>query len=573
MNGTKSIVFILMLMIAAVSSQLNQCDHQSIAREDTQCTNDSTCPTWFTCNSQKKHCQCASRDDGTVVCDERKLLSAVLNCHCVTYDQKTGSTFVGSCFYNCDFNTPRKVTVINIPVYYQLPRQPNMLINISICTYYHRTGLLCGDCEAGYSPLVLSYNLSCIECPEGHTNWWKFMLATLLPLTFFYVFIILFSINVTSSRLHGVVWFSQIISVPTFVRAMLNGLSYGRHQLQFKAVKALTVFFSIWNLDFFRAVLPEICLNVSTLQALALEYLVALYPFLLILLSYFIIELYDRKCTCLVTAWRPLQKVLTACRMSWDVRTSVIDSFATFFFLSYLKILSVSADLLIPTQIYQLGSDRVRLGLYYSPTVVYFGDHHLPYAVLAMGILAIFVCIPTVVFLLYPCQLFQKFLSIFPFDWHFLRASVDSFHGCYKDGTETGTFDCRWFSAFMLLSRPLFFAVFGSTLSAMYFIYAVVFLIIMLVAIINVEPFKEVAIRHLSTELTFISLLSICYIALIGRQVSFMETDPVSHTVLGILCLMSAMVPLFYIIFLIGCWFFSRSGLTRNYRPCFRLCR
>ena len=60
---------------------------------------------------------------------------------------------------------------------------------------------------------------------------------------------------------------------------------------------------------FFRAVLPEICLNVSTLQALALEYLVALNPFLLILHSYFIIELYDRKSTCLVTAWRPLQKV------------------------------------------------------------------------------------------------------------------------------------------------------------------------------------------------------------------------------------------------------------------------
>ena len=562
MEGSKlSVVFLLTLTTAAVS-KTNHIVNQSIAGQDTQCNNDSTCPTWFTCNSQK-HCQCESRDDGAVVCDERNLMSAVLICHCVTYDEETGSTFVGSCVYNCDFHAPRKVIK---PAYHPLPIEPSMLINSSACTYFHRTGLLCGDCSAGYSPIVLSYNLSCVECPSGHKNWWKVMLATLLPLTCFYFFIIFFSINVTSSRLHGVVWFSQSISLPAFVRAMLFNLGYEREQLQFKVVKALIVFFSIWNLDFFRTVLPDICLNVSTLQALALEYLVALYPFLLILLSYFIIELYDRNCTCLITAWRPLEKVLSACRMSWDVRTSVIDSFATFFFLSYVKILSVSADLLMPTQIFQLGSDRIRLGLYYSPTVAYFGDHHLPCAILAMGILTVFVCIPTLIFLLYPCKLFQKFLSIFPFDWHFLHALVDSFQGCYKDGTETGTFDCRWFSVFMLLSRPLLFTIFGSTLSAMYFIYAVVFLIIMLIAIINIEPFKKVAVRHFSTDLAFISLLSLCYIALVGRQVSFMETDSVSHTVLAILTLMSAMVPIFYIIFLIGCWFFSRSRLTSNCR-------
>ena len=123
-------------------------------------------------------------------------------------------------------------------------------------------------------------------------------------------------------------------------------------------------FFSFWNLDFFRSFLPSIFLNVSTIQALALDYLVALYPFVLILLSYFIIELYDRKYIIIVIAWKPFKKIVSFYRTSWDIRTSIIDSFATFFLLSYVKILSVSSDLLIPTIIYQLGSDKSKLGLY-----------------------------------------------------------------------------------------------------------------------------------------------------------------------------------------------------------------
>ena len=132
-------------------------------------------------------------------------------------------------------------------------------------------------------------------------------------------------------------------------------------------------FYSFWNLDLFRSVLPDICLNVSTLQALALEYLVALYPLMLILLSYCIIVLHDRKFTPIVIMWKPLKKVFVLLRNKWDVRTSVVDSFATIYLLSYVKVLSVSTDLLAPTQVYKLNSNIVMYGLYYSPSVTYFG--------------------------------------------------------------------------------------------------------------------------------------------------------------------------------------------------------
>ena len=197
-----------LLMFVEASSQLRQWKANSnfvtklSDSKDTHCSNDSTCPTWFICNSEK-NCQCGNGHTDAIVCDNENLVSSVLDCHCVTYDGESGSTFVGSCFYNCEnYNSDGEKDL----VYHKLPNKPEKLINRSVCQYFHRTGLLCSECEDGHSPLVLSYNLSCVECPDGNINWWKFILIGFMPLTFFYFFVVVFNINVTSSRLHGVVF-------------------------------------------------------------------------------------------------------------------------------------------------------------------------------------------------------------------------------------------------------------------------------------------------------------------------------------------------------------------------------
>ena len=520
------------------------------------CSHDGMCPTWFTCNASNK-CNCGNVDNNAIVCDDRLLISAVVDCHCVTYDNNTGSTYTGICFYNCEHDHGKREYD---SVYTQLPKRPDMLLNASICTSFHRTGLLCGDCEEGHSPLALSYNLSCVECPDGHKNWWKFILVAFVPLTFFYFFVVVFNINVTSSRLHGVVWVSQALSIPLLVRLIMSSIEKGHPKLLMFA-KVLLLFCSFWNLEPFRSVLPDICLNVTTLQALALEYTVALYPFLLIVISYFIILLYDRKCICLVALWKPFHKVLTLFRKSWNVRTSTIDSFATFFFLSYIKIISVSMDILVPTQIYQLGSNKSTYGLYYSPSVAYFGRNHLPYAILAIIILTVFVCVPTAVFFLYPFQFFQKILSLFPVNWYFLRVFVDAYQGGYKDGTQPGTFDCRWFSAVVVFSRPLMFTMYSATLTSTYYVHATILLVILLIAMINIQPFKKIAVRYPSTDPIFVTLFCLFYTAALGREVA--GTHHLSYVATTALLLSSALVPLIYTALLVIFWLIStRSWIT-----------
>lgn len=78
---------------------------------------------------------------------------------------------------------------------------------------------------------------------------------------------------------------------------------------------------------------------------------------------------------------------------------------------------------------------------------------HLPYGVIALASLLVFIATPMLLLMIYPCKYFQQFLSFFWINWHFLHTFVDSFQGCFEDDTEQGTFDFRWMSAYGLFVR------------------------------------------------------------------------------------------------------------------------
>ena len=192
-------------------------------------------------------------------------------------------------------------------------------------------------------------------------------------------------------------------------------------------------------------------------------------------------------------------------------------------------------------------------GLFYVPSVPYFGSHHLPYATLALALLFLFVGVPNVILLLYPFQFFQKFLTIFSINWYSLRIYVDSFQGCYKDGTEPGTFDYRWFSALMLLTRPIYFVIYDLTLSMMSFTYGLILIATVLILLINIQPYKKTAVRYPSTDTTFFILLALCLSGIFGMDLSTIESS-IYSLILVIICVISTCVPLFYITFFIFSW-------------------
>ena len=512
-------------------------------------TTDS-CPTWFICSHTRSgKCKCGPNYNDGIKCNENKMVSAVLNCCCVT--RVNSETYFGLCFYNCE----RPVTDKEYQTIYHDVSNKSEL-NDYMCGHFNRIGIGCGECQPGTSPLVLSYNLSCVKCPNSHRNWWKFVFFGFMPLTVFYLFIVFFNVNVTSSRLHGFILFSQALSIPALTRIVL--LATENTAIMSKSVRLIEPFFSMWNLDPFRSLFPDICLNITTLEVFALDACMALYPLALILVSYCLIELHDRNIWCVVFIWKPFRSFFRLLRENWDIKTSVIDSFATFILLSYVKILSTSIDMLLATHVHTLHSNKTQYRLYYAGNIKFLHSDHIPFAALAISMLTIFIIVPTLILICYPFRCFQKCLSYYQIRLQCLRTFVDSFQGCYKDGTEPGTYDLRWLSSYGLVLRLCIAILFALTLSSMYFIYIVILLTTTTIALINFQPYKNTVAHYTTIDVSFLILLSFFFTNISGNNITD-STGQMYRNIFFALSIVSCIIPIIYIAAIVLHWIYSRK--------------
>ena len=458
LNLHYKLLFVLLFLPVYTGVVAQRQEDQNLSAFKTNCTEDADCPPWGECSNNRCECREELSSYFSVKCNNETLELSVIKCHCVTFDNETKQLLEGNCIENCE-NTYNK------DQYMPLPKEV-LKINHFMCEKrWNRTGRLCGKCLPGHSPLAYSYDIRCVKCPEGNKNVWRYILVAFVPLTIFYFLVVFLKINATSSYLHGYLIFSQIISTPAFVRHIII---YEQNHQQFKLpIQVIIVMYSVWNLDFFRDLYPEICLDVSNLTALSLDYAVAIYPLLLTVVSYILIELHARNVRVVVILWRPFRCLFKLLRRNWDSKTTIIDAYATFFILSYTKILSISVDLLIPMRAHSLNNDSVTWVLYYDGSVDYFGREHLPYAILALTFLSLIIVPTTLLLLIYQLKCFHRLISCIKIRGQLLHVT-DSFQGCYKNRTEPGTRDCRWFAAVPLIGRIALLLVYSMTLDSSY---------------------------------------------------------------------------------------------------------
>ena len=111
------------------------------------------------------------------------------------------------------------------------------------------------------------------------------------------------------------------------------------------AVSILISIYNIFNLQFFQSFFPPLCISeeMTNMEVLALRYVVALYPLLLILIIYALVCLYDRNFKPLVLVWRSFGAIIS-CFI--NVRYSLFDAFASFFLLCVYSFSMTSISLL-----------------------------------------------------------------------------------------------------------------------------------------------------------------------------------------------------------------------------------
>ena len=436
------------------------------------------CPdVWFVWNDNTNLCNCGNDLNGIVNCDTATHQVSVLDCYCVTTDYNTQISMVGSCIFNCVNST----WFID-SMYHGAP---------SDCASLNRQGTLCGQCLDGYTVPAYSYEFKCIRCDSELENCGLYIAAAFIPLTVFIVITLVFRVNVLSLKLNMFVFAAQNLTMPILARVALSTLSQRKELAVIVPVKLIGTLYGIWNLDFLRLnVLPDICINVIPLHILVLDYLVALYPMIVTAILFTIVELYSFGFRPLVYVWKPFHYIFARFRRHWGIQSTIMDAFITFLFLSTTKFLSVSCDLLMGTRVFTPDGKLYSWNLYYDPSIRYFGREHLPYALLAIGILTLFVAFPTLLLFFYQFKACRKCLKKCQIQGTLLDALVDTFQKYYKNGTN-GTWDCRWFAGFFILLKSLSYLVNAICLSEISYIFITILCIVGAIVIVLVEPYAE----------------------------------------------------------------------------------
>jgi len=310
------------------------------------------------------------------------------------------------------------------------------------------------------------------------------------PLTVFYIIVIACRISATSAKLNAFIFLTQIVSFPAHMQIILAMIT-NNPTTPLEQVVAHTVFslYGIWNLDFFLTFYEPFCLHpdMSTLLVLALDYVVAAYPLVLVVITYILVELHDHNFRIVVLLWKPFHQCFSGFRRQWNIRTSLIDAFATFILLSYVRFLSVTFDLLAPTRLYNSHGDTLnQYRLYYDPTVELFDENHLPYGLLALGILSLLVSL-LLLLCLYPCTCFQRCLNCCGLRFQALHTFMDSFQGCYQNNPR----DCRYFAAVYLMLRVALFIAYAVTLSQFAYLLCAALTILTAIVVAIVKPYKS----------------------------------------------------------------------------------
>ena len=503
---------------------------------------DGNCTTWLHPLGDGQ-CSCGPTLGNVVVCNNETQKVGVLDSYCLTSTEDGSNTsIVGRCLAAL-YHGERLLSPVGTYV--------EVLPNITdqdqqTCGYLNRQGQLCGKCQNHHYVSAYSYDIKCHNCTA--TLWSgvvKYLCIAYLPLTAFLCVVIVFRITVTSPAMNAPVLLCQLFSLPFVQKYSL--VQYMHNEKDLNSLKFLATVYGIWSLDFFRLVIPPICLPLDTMHIIALDYLVAVYPLLLLVCVYVLLTAHDRGCRLVVRLWRPFLWCTTRLRQHWNIRNSIIDTFATFLLLSYIKFLNTSFALLTYTKIYNDHGSLVGRYLYYDASIKLMGPQHRPFAILAILVIVVGILFPLLLLLLYPMKWFQKCLNKCNLNSPGLQIFMQCFQGYYRDRTDGG-WECRYFAALYPALRVITYAMYSITLGHIFYVGFILLCVIVVVTVFLVQPYKKPYALYNKLDAVLISLVIVFTTCVLGIDIATKHRQIVRKTgtiVAGVV----ALTPLVYFIF------------------------
>ena len=338
--------------------------------------------------------------------------------YCITYNKETETVSLSKCptvtyITSHHYNMTRTGYIL-------LPRNLSQL-NDYMCGPLNRKGLVCSECADGFGPSVTSFGYECANC----TNTWYgvplFLVVEFVPITVFYLIILVFQINMYVAPIPCFIMYAQCVVaffyLSTFTSTSLRDIVFNNSGDIRLDMKILHVLYGILNLDFFKLVLPPFCFN-SRLKSITiafLGYISVIYPLFLIFLTWVCIELHGRNFRPLVWLWRPFHRCFVRLRRGWDTKSDIIDVFITFLLLSYNKSMFQSLVILTQQSIYNYNSTGKSISIYPRTftdiSVPYRSTHHLLVIIPSAIIFLTLNVLPPLLLTFYPIRAFRSCLS------------------------------------------------------------------------------------------------------------------------------------------------------------------
>ena len=468
-----------------------------VSRGETQC------PPWFAQekynNSAFPQCVCSEGADTSVICNQKERTSYMKLGHCIFQDYQSGDTFATSCPYVFPTDIMQDGLI-------QLPDNVTKL-NMFICGHLQRdTGtLFCSRCTNGTGPAIYSYGSQCATCST--LNILYYLLLVYVPITIMYLSILLFRLSLVSPPIGHYILYCNIVALA--IRTHGHSTIYAStNKGTILLIKLLLTLCSIWTIDTLRFISPPLCISQSMedIYTPGFDAIAALYPFILLLLTYIIIELHAKDCKPIVILCNILSK--SKCiKLKSD--KSLIQAFATLFFLSFMKFIGIVLDPFLFASIINMQNKVIYRVSYIDPMVTLFSHKHLLVVFLSAFILIFILLPPIMLLIIYPTKCFRKASSCLKPRWALtLKIFTDTFHGSYKDGTN-GTRDYRSIAGFLLMIWILVpigntIAVVTLNITYTWLVSIIPILLIVSIACVVLEPYKNKAANISGTVLPII---------------------------------------------------------------------
>ena len=408
----------------------------------------SSCPAWFYINNSTQDCE---RGRWLDCSNDNKVL--IENGYCATSSGQGDQYYIGYCPFGHPVNRTNRM-------YSEMPSDPNMLDDV-MCGPYKRKGLLCGECIDGYGPPVYSFDMKCVNCSKLSPGYAValYLVLELLPITLFFICLIVFRFNITAGPLLGHIIFCQLyiesFKENVFIYEYMQSHVSPSIKALFKFSLTLSQF---WNFDYLNTVIPPFCISekLTNIEVKMLDFVPATYPIVLVIITCILMELHARNCRMVHILWKPFGIILNKTNTTTGVTIdAVIHAFASFILLSNVKVLITTAAIQVSTKISSYNRLYKKV-LLYQPNMEFFGTRHIIYISIAAVPCIMVTIIPSLVLTIYPTRIYRCLSHYLSARKRLaLTAFAEALNSHLKDGLN-GTRDYRWCAGFSLFGIVLY---------------------------------------------------------------------------------------------------------------------